>query len=354
MLIAFLILISLDTRNAIKLIGLYIKRNLRMQIRRSDSGLVVKYIHDDGSETVIKSVNSCGNKVSEKGNSVDVTEIDRNKYSMFVSSSVGCPLKCKFCALTQKGYPYKKLTNNDIVSNVKDTLQNEFEFNRYIGGKFLKLSYMGMGDALLLEPRRLRCLTKEILRVACVDGPYAKGIDGVDISTVVPRKHKGWPFQLGLLNEDLYNRYRMNPDAVGRSPVRLFYSLHDRHGAVVSDKNYMSKDLIYDIKFLTELTYTFGIDVIIHHMFLDGVNDADDQVSRLLDFLWHFLPFVQLRILRYNDFKDSPYKNSTRFDELVLKCHKEFTNVKYQVSLGTDIGASCGTFEGPLDKLSNH
>jgi adenine C2-methylase RlmN of 23S rRNA A2503 and tRNA A37 len=114
-----------------------------MHIRRSDSGLVTKYIHDDGSETVIKSVSSCGNKLSTNGDRVDVTEIDRNKYSMFVSSSVGCPLKCKFCALTKMAHPYKKLTNTDITSNIKEALQDTFEFDRDVGRKFLKLSYMG-------------------------------------------------------------------------------------------------------------------------------------------------------------------------------------------------------------------
>ena len=71
-------------------------------VYRTEDGTVSKYIHEDGSETAIKLVKSTQNVLNPITNTMDKVESDRNKYSIFISCSVGCFMKCKFCHLTLK------------------------------------------------------------------------------------------------------------------------------------------------------------------------------------------------------------------------------------------------------------
>ena len=50
---------------------------------------------------MVKSVQNIFNPLT---NEIESRESDRNKYSIFISSSVGCFMKCKFCHLTLKKF----------------------------------------------------------------------------------------------------------------------------------------------------------------------------------------------------------------------------------------------------------
>jgi adenine C2-methylase RlmN of 23S rRNA A2503 and tRNA A37 len=110
-----------------------------MEVYRTINGHVAKYVHDDGSETAIKTTPpgevGCGGYGSIG-----------NKYNIFISTSVGCPVSCKFCYLTVKKCPYHKLTARDVVLNVLDALTAELKERPGLRDMYTKISWMGMGD----------------------------------------------------------------------------------------------------------------------------------------------------------------------------------------------------------------
>ena len=86
-----------------------------------------------------------------------------------------------------------------------------------------------------------------------------------------------------------------------------------------------------------------GIDLIFHHMFLEGVNDSEEELCSLIDWMKQF-PGGQLRVLRYNPHEKSQYKESEMFEQCVCFVKQHINNVKIQVSYGQDIKSACGQF----------
>lgn len=312
-----------------------------MEVYRTKDGQVSKYVHDDGSETAIKTVSSCANVYDKETGRIVPIEKEREKFSVFISSSVGCPIGCKFCYLTVKKFPYQKLGPWQIVKNVRSALISEVEKKPELKNKYIKLSWMGMGDALLLDAADIDKVTIAILDlVLCGPRIGIKGLDGVDISTVMPPKAKGWPFHLGVLNGELLNSFQRNPHSMDRSPLRLFYSLHSEKLIPSRKRN----GVWNDFKKLKEFNYWYNIDIILHHMFLDGVNDKKSDVELIQALLERTGLEAELRVLRYNECPNSEYRESRNFDELVSYAAEIMPKVKYQVSAGSEIKAACGQF----------
>ena len=88
----------------------------------SDDGSIGKFIHDDGSETAVKVVKSCSNFHDPETGTIATEWVDRNKYSVFISSSLGCYMACGFCHLTIKGSQYRKLDTASVVANLTSSL----------------------------------------------------------------------------------------------------------------------------------------------------------------------------------------------------------------------------------------
>jgi 23S rRNA (adenine2503-C2)-methyltransferase len=323
-----------------------------MELYRSKDGQVSKYVHDDGSETAIKTVSSCGNIVNKITGNVEPVEVDRNKFTVFMSSSVGCPVKCKFCYLTVKKFPYHKLNFMEIYSNVREALSQEMKDKPEIGDKYIKFSFMGMGDALLLPPEDVRELSLMLCDVATsrhiVNGKTKAspvlGIDGIDISTCMPVGTKrGWQYHYGTLNDEL-RKFSKNPSSKGRSSLRLFYSLHGAYANVRRDlmPNTRYSWSYADIKDLLAFRDWYGVDIIFHHMLLAGINDNITNVKKLVDVVKS--AGIELRFLRYNECTSTPYRESSKFDEIVKYCSDRLPLVKYQTSAGSEIKAACGQF----------
>jgi adenine C2-methylase RlmN of 23S rRNA A2503 and tRNA A37 len=318
-----------------------------MEVYRTKDNEVSKFVHYNGAETAIKTVSSCDNEVDRNGHII-VNDVDRRKFSVFISSSVGCPVGCKFCYLTVKKYPYYKLSSEEIFDNFKNALDAELEHKPELKDMYIKLSWMGMGDALFLDPRKFVRVTVEMLSYAMNAG--IKGVDGVDVSTVMPPKalRKGWPHQLGSLNDVLYSNFKLNPYNKHRSPLRLFYSLHSplpyvRNKLIPLYKcEDVHEHIEKDLNALEQIRFHYGVDYIIHYMFLEGQDD--NSCIMLLEKLMNDLKNVELRVLRYNTCDGSSFAESVKFDDIVMHLVGSVPKLKYQVSAGSEIKAACGQF----------
>ena len=303
-----------------------------MQVFKTTDSSISKYVHNDGSETTIKTQ--------------DFNSGAKNKFSVFLSSSVGCPIGCKFCYLSDKSkFKYKKLSTESILNNAREAIEAEVIDKPELRKKYIKISWMGMGDALLIRPVDFKVLNEQLVDWTISDAGYAWGLDGIDVSTILPDVHRGWPHQLSNLNDLCNYKYRLNPNNKDKSPLRLFYSMNfteKRHDHIPTRD---ADDPGWDLEFLGSISDWYGIDVILHHLFLNGVNDTPEDIINLKDVLYGVRPISELRILRYNKYPGSSYEESKKFDSIVESLQRDVgSKVRCQVSLGSEIKSACGMF----------
>lgn len=319
----------------------------------SDDGSVAKFIHDDGSETSVKVVKSCSNFRTEDGR-VHTEWVDRNKMSIFISSSLGCYMACPFCHLTIKGSRYAKLSTQQVISNIKEALQSEIDRRPDIVDRYVKLSWMGMGDAVN-NPQMVVDATLEVLDWL-MSNNLSKGLDCVDLSTVLPPVKDDWMDMFVDLNKQLM-KYPTNPQSFkmeqaevatkstydSRTPFRLFWSAHS---AIQETRDKMVpramplKEAIPRLKTFAES----GPNLLLHQLFVEGLNDTPTEVDALLELLSESFKHQELRVLRYNYCDQSPWREWDHIDEAVARIADSHDRLKVQISAGKEVSAACGQF----------
>lgn len=294
----------------------------------TQDGSVAKYVHDDGSETSIKTwpkgMESCGGS-------------GRDKFNVFASCSSGCEVKCGFCFLTSKGFKYHRLTHSQIELNVIKAIQQEQLIRPELREIPMNLSWMGMGDAFM-DMNLIYNATDMIIKTVA---PWVKQIEGVDIATTLPIIRYDDIDVLKKINQLLIDTQKLTDKPIERSNVRIFYSLH-------SVNNKTRQTLIpKTINVWTAMEHLRSIEthfnVIYHYMFLDGINDSIEQMYEVLDFVRN--NDIQLRVLRFNECPNTKFKESLWFDGIIEKLYKYIpNNLKVQLSPGSEVSAACGMF----------
>lgn len=271
---------------------------------------VFKVIHESGNETCVKTVDA----------------ISTTKSTVFISSSVGCPLKCKFCHLTIKDIKYRKLEPSTIREDTLYGIKYAASETPKIGAKDIKLSWMGMGDAFF-NLQTVLDVSGEILTSS-----GTKGLDKIDISTALPSHTSD-------VDMETYSRV---VEKYGERKVRLFYSLFSANR---DTRNYMIPNT-HTIEEAVNLFRSHGVRVIAHQIFIDGVNDSAREVEELVDFVNRNADvFTELRVLRYNSCGNSWWYESVNYDGIMSVIHETCKlPIKSQVSPGKEIQAACGMF----------
>lgn len=309
-----------------------------MEAYISENKKVAKYIHMDGSETAIKMTNGCDGKRNN------------NKYVVFISSSVGCEMKCKFCYLTTKKCPYDRLDCNKIKANTLEAINAFININPSARKKYIKLSFMGMGDVFTSSSTIL--ISKDIIGEA-IKLNYAKGFDGVDVGTMMPKKFDRSYVGINMLKVYDHNiRYyceehniKRNPKSKNRSIIRLFYSFHTPDKKLRKELIPGSGNMIDDIIFFNAVSDQ--IDVIFHVSLMATINDDYEDIYDLINFYKkHKLEYVEFRFLKFNEckfgnIKSPDYEHTLRMYDILKRNIKK---VKFQYSAGDEIKAACGQF----------
>jgi len=106
--------------------------NLKSEIQKISADGTIKFLFSLEDDLAIESVLIPGKKKA--------SEID-NRLTLCVSTQVGCPLDCKFCATGAMGF-LRNLTAGEIVDQVIQAQRNSAK-------RITNLVYMGMGEPLL-------------------------------------------------------------------------------------------------------------------------------------------------------------------------------------------------------------
>jgi len=309
-----------------------------MKLYKQNKG-ITKVIHDDGSETSIKIVESGSYCLTTKN---EVREVFKpnNKYSIMISSSVGCKVGCKFCHLTIKKCKYKDLTSDQVNKNIQEALR--LINKKDIETKDVKLCFMGMGDCGV-DFFKTNNIIQGTLKYI-INNKLASGVDSIDlgISLTYSKKPANLKKSLTKIKDEL-EIFCIDNKIKNKRGVRVFYSYHHVDP-------YVREQLIPNATsgkevLLSSICKEVDVELIFHYMFIEDINDSFKDVHLLISLFQQDLKDHQLRILRFNPvLKYSPLKESKYFNKILDVLNEFLPNVKFQISPGKELDSACGMF----------
>lgn len=249
-------------------------------------------------------------KVDENG------EIIRSeKYTVCISSQVGCKVGCSFC-LTAKGGFVRNLTVGEYISQIVHIKKD----NNIAENKALNIVYMGMGEPL----DNFDNFTKAVEIFSELDGlAISRRRQTVSTSGIASKIKK-------LGEKDLQ--------------IQLAISLHAVDDELRSELIPMNK--AYNIASIIEAVKNFPVDtrkkVMFEYLVIKDKNDSLDAAKKLVSLLNGIQAKVNL--IYFNPYAGTTYK---RPDEKDMLKFKDFLNQKgiictIRESKGLDISAACG------------
>lgn len=236
---------------------------------------------------------------------------DRN--TVCVSSQIGCPLGCSFCATGKMGYK-RNLDSGEIIDQV-------LYFARYLKKRNQKISnivFMGMGEPFLNYENVMRaidilndeqCFNIGARRISISTVGITEGIDKLANENI----QINLAISLHAPNDDLRLKIM---------PINKSYPLKKVISAV---DNYMKKT---------------NRKVMFEYIMIDGVNDQPKQARELVELIKGSLSMVNL--IPYNPtgvYNTSSQENMEAFKKIL---EKEGVNVTLRRGFGPDIEGACG------------
>jgi 23S rRNA (adenine2503-C2)-methyltransferase len=240
---------------------------------------------------------------------------DADRRTACVSSQVGCPVGCKFCASGINGVK-GNLTAAQIVEQI-------FQLNALLHSQNERITnvvFMGMG-----EPLANYAAVLQAIRVLHDPRCFNIGSRRITISTVgVPPKMRD------LAEEEL--------------PLNLAISLHAPNEPLRKQLIPWAEHFALD-EILDAARYYFdrtGREITLEYILLSGVNDRPEH-ARELGRLCKTLR-ANVNLIRYNEVESLPYlrpkaNDVVRFQEILRKAG---VNAHVRKSRGRDIDAACG------------
>ncbi|MEN9203425.1 MAG: 23S rRNA (adenine(2503)-C(2))-methyltransferase RlmN [Thermostichus sp. DG_1_6_bins_120] len=241
------------------------------------------------------------------------------RLTVCVSSQVGCPMACDFCATGKMGYR-RNLELHEILDQVL-TVQEDF------GRRVSHVVFMGMGEPLLNREavvQAIRSLNQDI------------GISQrhITLSTVGVPRQIAW-----LAEQDLQ--------------ITLAVSLHApnqalRQQLIPSAAHYPLESLIEDCR---HYMLRSGRRVSFEYTLLAGVNDLPIHARQLAELLRSAgRSGVQLHVnlIPYNPISEADYQrpHPSRVEEFVRQLEQHHVQASVRQTRGLDRNAACGQLRG--------
>jgi len=245
------------------------------------------------------------------GNIIETVGIPTSeRLTVCVSSQVGCPMACDFCA-TGKGGFSRNLKRHEIVDQVL-TVQEDF------GQRVSNVVFMGMGEPLLN-------LDAVVGAVQSLNQDVGIGMRSLTISTV------GIPGRIRQLAEH-------------QLQITFAVSLHAsnqqlREKLIPSAKGYPLEILLEECREYVQAT---NRRVTFEYIVLAGLNDLPEHAIELAGHLRGFQSHVNL--IPYNPISEVDYQRPTgkRIQDFVDALEKQHIAVSVRRSRGLEKDAACG------------
>ena len=238
------------------------------------------------------------------------------RLTVCLSSQVGCPMACHFCA-TGKGGLERSLFTHEIVDQV-------LSVKEAMSRRPTHIVFMGMGEPLLNIDAVLKAIN-------CINKDLGIGQRKITLSTV------GVANVLPRLSELAIKK-------LGRAQFTLAVSLHApnqklREQLIPTARGYHIDDLLNDCK---NYIHETGRRITFEYILLGGLNDssshADELASRVGGFQSH-INLIPYNPIDQEDFK-RPEKSRINSFKSILEARGLAVSVR--ISRGLDKNAACG------------
>lgn len=243
------------------------------------------------------------------------------RFTLCISSQVGCAIGCKFCRTGTLGLR-RNLTTSEIVGQVlavQDSLELDPDTTT-LQQNFKNIVFMGMGEPL----QNFNAVTS------------ALSILGDDIGLGFP------PRKITVSTSGLVPKVYKLADSgnLASLAVSLNGTTDEFRSRIIPiNTRYPIAELLTAVKYFAE---QIGRPVTIEYVLFGGVNDTSDDIKRLANLL-KGLP-CKLNLIPYNNNAgmgfSSPSEDKVVEWQLAMKGHSINTTVRW--SKGNDIAAACG------------
>ncbi|MDF1879652.1 23S rRNA (adenine(2503)-C(2))-methyltransferase RlmN [Sulfurimonas sp. SAG-AH-194-C20] len=297
----------------------YLVNPLSIKNKETSTDGTIKYLLElqDG-----KTMEAVWLKMKDEQHDASGNVCQEAKYTICVSTQVGCKVGCTFC-LTAKGGFTRDLSAGEIVAQVV-TLKKD---NNHKRNRKINIVYMGMGEPL----DNLTNLAKAI-EIFKEDAGLCIGGKRQTVST------SGLSTKIDKLGEmDL--------------GVHIAISLHAVDDALRSELIPMNK--AHNIQSIMEAVKRFPIDtrkrVMFEYLVIKGKNDDIGSAKKLVKLLADIKAKVNL--IYFNPYPGTPYDRPSRadmvsFQEYLVK-HGLLCTIRD--SKGIDISAACGQLKEKVE-----
>jgi len=250
----------------------------------------------------------------------------RRRYTICVSTQVGCPIGCSFCATGQQGFE-RNLTAGEIIDQVLYFARQLLDRGNGREGEWINnIVFMGMGEPFANYDNLWQA-------IEMLNSPDAFGLSSrsmtISTSGLLPgiKRLSGEKLQVGLAislhasNNSLRNRL---------VPINKKYPLDE---LIPACQEYFNKT---------------GRRVSFEYVLLENVNDSVDQAQSLAELIRGMNCHVNLIVandITNQTFHPSPHNKVIAFQR-VLKV--KGINCTLRQSRGQDIDAGCGQLRSRL------
>lgn len=247
---------------------------------------------------------------------------NRANLTACVSSQIGCPVNCRFCATGANGF-VRNLTASEIVDQVL-TIQRD------TGLKVTNVVFMGQGEPLLNLKNVLKAL--DIFNV-----DFQIGARRITISTsgIAPKIN-----ELAELNLQ----------------STLALSLHCADSSVRKEimpieNKFPLTELKKSLKNYIELT---GRRITIEYLLIKDLTDTPQMAKKAVEYLKDLK--CNINLIPYNSVENKMFKKPLKSSVMKFKYLLEQANKKVTIRLerGADIDAACGQLNGKYKNESTN
>ena len=254
---------------------------------------------------------------TDDGETIETVGIPTDqRLTVCVSSQVGCPMACRFCATGKDGLQ-RSLRTHEIVDQV-------LSVREVMDRRPSHIVFMGMGEPLLNSRAVLEA-------IRCLSDDLGIGQRRITVSTV------GVPKTLPQLAE-------LAIETLGRAQFTLAVSLHApnqqlREDLIPTAKAYPYDALLNDCRHYLEVT---GRRVSFEYILLGDLNDRPEHAEELADRVGGFQSHVNL--IAYNPIEEEEFQRPSRerIEGFRRVLERRGVAVSLRSSRGLDQDAACG------------
>ncbi len=238
------------------------------------------------------------------------------RLTVCVSSQVGCPMACSFCATGKEGLQ-RSLFAHEIVDQV-------LSVREFMGRRPSHVVFMGMGEPLLN-------IEEVLVAVRCLNRDVGIGQRRITLSTV------------GVANT-LPKLAQLALKKLASVQFTLAVSLHApnqglREMLIPTAKSYSLEELLDDCRNYVVIT---GRRITFEYILLGMMNDHPEHAEELADLVGGFQSHVNL--IAYNPVEGVDYERPSRvrIDAFRRVLERRGLPVTVRLSRGLDQNAACG------------